>query len=352
MSLLTFGEARPWAKAIKKEVESLRMPPWGAEAKRGVFANDPTLTNEEIALIVQWVEAGAPEGNRADLPAPRIFNTGWTIGEPELLLVSPRVQQVPAEGNDLWVDIELDPQLTEDKWIAGIEVRPSDRSVLHHAMAYALQEKDADLDWSQIVGRSANFLAEYGAGNNGDIYPAGTGRRIRAGAKILVQAHYHPNGRPAQDQLTLGLRFHPEGSVSRAILTKPISNFDLHIPAGEPNFFHQATFRIERPSRLISFQPHMHYRGKSMKLEAIHPDGQSESLCSVPRYDPNWQITYIFKTPPLVERGTRLKITGIFDNSPQNPLNPNPNVDVLWGPLAVDEMMIGWLDYYFADNEG
>ncbi|MBI3736125.1 hypothetical protein HY256_06395, partial [Candidatus Sumerlaeota bacterium] len=352
MSLLTYAEARPWAKGINKAVESREMPPWDADPAYGDFENDPSLTTGEIELISRWVDAGAPEGNPADLPPPLEFKTGWGIGDPELVIASPESYAIAADGPDKWVDLVLDTGLTEDKWIGAIEVHPSSRRVVHHVMVYVLQDQDSDEEWSQVVGRNSNLLAEYAAGNNPDIYPDGTGRLLKAGAKLLVQIHYHPNGTAETDRTSVGFKFHPAGSVSRRVVTRPVSNFNLRIPAGVADFVHTAEQTLKRPARIISFQPHMHFRGKAMMLEAIYPDGRTETLCAVPHYNPNWQITYRYRLPPLMPSGTRLRVTAHFDNSAANPLNPDPGATVLWGPLAVDEMMIGWVDFFFEDQEG
>jgi hypothetical protein len=220
-------------------------------------------------------------------------------------------------------------------------------------MVYGLHDEGGNEDWSRLVGRSADLLIEHAVGNEGDVFPQGTGRLLKGGAKLLVQVHYHPHGVAATDRTEIGFKFYDDPSeVSRRVVAKAIVNFDLRIPAGSACFEHVAWTVLDRPIGVVAFQPHMHYRGRTMRLDAFYPDGRQETLFSAPRYDANWQMTYAYKTPPILPAGTRLRVTGTFDNSAANPLNPDPTVSVSWGPRADDEMMIGWMDFYFADEEG
>lgn len=353
MSLTSYEDTRPWAKAIVDAVVSRTMPPWHADPAHGEFENDPRLKDSEIELVRKWVAAGAPEGDPKDLPPPLEFNDGWTIGQPDLIVTIPKATDIPATGDDQWVDSEIELNLDSDKWIRAVEVRPSSRRVVHHVMVYVVQEIAADSFWTSYIGRSAYLLSEHAVGNKGDFYPPGTGRFLAKNAKLVVQVHYHPNGTAETDQTSIGLKFYEDASsVSRQVFTSPIANFALNIPPNTPALEHRANQKFDRPARIISFQPHMHFRGKSMKLEAFYPDGKAETLCWVPKYDPNWQITYIFKTPVMLPAGSGLVVTGVFDNSSSNPLNPDPNETVEWGAAATSEMMIGWIDYYNADPAG
>lgn len=352
MSLLDYADARPRAKAIREAVSDGSMPPWFADPDVGRFSNDPRLTAEEIRAVRAWVDAGAPEGDPADAPPPLAFPTEWIIGEPDLIVAMPSHANIPAEGEDRFLQIVVDPELTEDRWLSGIEVRPGDPSVVHHVMAYARQPGEENNEWSRVLGQSADLLIEYAAGNPPDRFPEGTGRLLKAGATILMQIHYHPTGTDARDLTSLGFTFADPATVRRRVHSLALSNFDLLIPAGAPAHEHRTDVKFDRPIRLLAFQPHMHFRGSSMRLEAHRPDGTIEALCSVTDYNPYWQITYEFETPPDLPAGTTLHLQAVFDNSAANPFNPDPSVPVRWGALAVDEMSIGWIDFMYTDMEG
>lgn len=352
MSLLTYQEARPWARAIRKAVAEREMPPWGSDSPREFFVNDPCLSPEQIELVTHWVDSGAPEGDPGDAPPPLAFQEGWTLGAPDLVLSMPRAYAIAAETEDKFVYFELATGLTEDKWLASIEVRPGNPRAVHHAMAYALQAEDADQEISRLLGRHANLLTEYAPGNNGDAFPPDAGRLLMAGAHILVQIHYHAYGVAGADQTSIGLRFHKSGDGLRRVVSRPVLNFDLVIPPGAGDHRHEAEITLDRPANIISFQPHMHFRGKAMLLEAISPDGSVATLCNVPKYNPYWQITYSYRQPPLLPAGTRLRVTSWFDNSAANSLNPDSTAEVRWGPQAFDEMAIGWLDLIYETPQG
>lgn len=350
MSLGSFEETRAWAKAIRESVVSRRMPPWFADPGDERFANDPALSEAEIATVAAWVEAGAPRGDPALEPPPLDLPEGWTLGAPDLELAQATAYRVPDEGEDRFLHFELDPGLAEDRWIRSVEVLPGDARAVHHLMAYVLDERTADEDWSLLVGRGAYLLTEYAAGNPSDEYPPGTGRLLKAGARLLVQIHYHPFGEATEDRSRIGLRF-AEGPL-RPVVSRPLANFDLAIPPGAREHPHEAAWVVDRASRLLSIQPHMHFRGKAMRLVAEYPDGRTRALFSTSRYDPAWQISCVFAEPPLLPAGTTLRMRAIFDNSADNPLNPDPGAAVFWGPRAFDEMAIGWIDLIPEEDDG
>lgn len=348
MSLLSFADARPWAKSIKAKVAARKMPPWDADRSVGKFINDPSLTDAEIEKVVRWVDVGAPEGDPAELPIALTFKPGWTIGKPDLILTIPNEMKVDAGGPDRFEFLDLPTGLTEDRWVEAVEVRPGNRKVVHHVMVYMRQDDDDSWEWGH--GHNGNLLSEFAVGNNGDLFPDGTGRLLKAGSSLLVEIHYHPNGAATTDRTSIGLKFHPKGEATRRVVARPISSRYLHVPAGAPDVESEAEYTFSRPFEIISFQPHMHCRGKDMKLEAVYPDGRTELLCSVPHFNFNWQITYTYKTPPKMPAGTSLRVFAHHDNSAANPNNPNPAVDVYWGPETTDEMMIGWTDIVYLDD--
>ena len=345
MSLLSYEDVRPWAQAIRNAVAARRMPPWYADPQYGEFLDDPSLSEAEIKDIVAWVDAGTPRGNPAHEPLTLEFTDEWTIREPDLVLTMPTRAHVKARGRDRFKRIALDPGLSEDKWIQAVEIRPGNHKVVHHAIAYVIQKEHKERQWSRMLRRNGYLLSEYSAGNQGDVYPEDAGRLLKVGSRILLEIHYHPYGVEAYDQTRIALRFHSDPAQVRSrVVSKALTNYKLTIPAGVPNYQHVSATTFDHSFRLLSFQPHMHFRGKSMRLDAIYPDGSTEVLASVPRYNFYWQIAYTYVNPPLIPSGTVLRVTSVLDNSKDNPLNPDPTVDVRWGPNAVDEMAIGWID--------
>ncbi|MCH8333880.1 cytochrome c [Candidatus Sumerlaeota bacterium] len=352
MSLLSYGEARPWAKSIRRMVRSREMPPWDADPNIGRYVNDPTLSEEEVETIVRWVDTGAAPGNPADLPPPLEFPTEreWNIGEPDLILTMRIEHVVPAEGYDRYPSFYLATGLTEERWVRAVEIKPGNRRVIHHVMAYVEQERD-DGERSRGGRTNGSLMIEYAVGNRGDIFPPGTGKLLKPGSVIRLESHYHSSGVEERDRTSIGFRFYPKGESPRPVISRGISDRDLAIPAGADNVKAEAWFRLPYRARIISFQPHMHYRGKSMILEAIFPDGRTEILSSVPTFKFNWQITYAFETPPVVPAGTELHMVAYHDNSPNIAYNPDPSALVRWGQQTTDEMAIGWTDIVYLDEE-
>lgn len=356
MSLMTFAEARPWAKAIKNRVARREMPPWGADRTIGEFSNDPSLTDEEISTIVQWVENGAPEGDRSKLPPPVRYGTGWNIGEPDLILTMENDFEIPANGPDWFEEFIFQTSLSEDRYIKAVEVRPGDRKVVHHALIFAFQEDDFDLSeeftFSGGIGRGGTLISEYAVGKQGYHFPEGTGRLIKRGAEIRLEIHYHPMGEPAKDRTKVGFKFYAKGVIPRRVISRAIGKFRFRIPPHTEQHRSEGGYTFERPINVLSFQPHMHRLGKAMQFEALYPDGRSQILFSAPDYDFNWQLTYILKRPLHLPAGARINVIGIHDNSANNPNNPDPSVEVYYGRQTTDEMMHGWIDFVYAEDDG
>ncbi len=378
MSLITYEQIRPWARSIQRRVESRQMPPWHIDRTIGVYEPDPSLSDEEIALVTAWVDGGAPRGNPADLPPSIEWPDGdaWEYGEPDLVVEMQEDMVVPAEGPDLFVNFIADTGLTEDRYIRWIEVKPSKagRPTVHHTMVYAIQddaeyvgedffERDDDPNRRDADGNPVgSLLIEYAVGNTGDIYAENTGKLLMAGAKIRFSGHYHSLGEEIRDRQRVGFGFYPKGVVPkhRIVSTRLFAglpsnrgwrNNELSIPPGADNVRHDGYRVLDRPIQLISFQAHMHYRGKGMELEAIHPDGRRELLTRIQNYDFNWQIAYPYKHPPVFPAGTVLHVTSYHDNSENNPYNPDPTAWVGWGNRTVDDMAIGWTNFVFLSDK-
>lgn len=365
MSLLTYEETRPWARSIKENVVTRYMPPWHIDRTVGEYYPDPSLSDEEIAIIASWVDGGAPKGNPADAPPPRVFPpaNSWVFGEEPDLVVTSTGFNIPASAADQYPKIDVPTGLMEDRYIKWMQVIPEDPTVLHHVLIYALQGEPAmravlgeQRRGSGGSGRPNNssLLIEYARGNDGDIFVNDTAKLLKAGSKLRFSFHYHPNGEKAvNEHAKIGFKFFPKGYTPKYLIsTKGISSpATLAIPPGDPNARSDAYFRLEEPARLVSFQPHMHYRGKRMTLEAILPNGQVELLTDVAHFVWIWQITYPYKNPPAFPKGTVLHMTAYYDNSAGNKHNPDPTAFVGWGDRTIDEMNIGWLDFYYISDQ-
>lgn len=376
MALLTYEDARPWAKSIRERVSTRSMPPWHIDRSVGEYYPDPSLSDEEIQKIVQWVDTGSPRGNPADMPPPIVFPSleEWQFGEPDLVVTMPEEYVVPPEGKDTFPNFRFPSGLTEDRYIKWIEVKPSrdGRKSIHHIIVYAIQDDIEYVGEDRIEGdddptrvgrdgqRLGSLLIEYAVGNNGDIYADGTGKLLMAGAEIRFGSHYHSVGEDIRDRTSVAFGFYPVGYVPkhRVISTRIYAGIpgsrrlnQLNIPPNDPNVRHDGYRRLPRPTKLLSFQAHMHYRGKAMELEAIHLDGRRELLTNVQNYDFNWQVAYPYKNPPIFPTGTVLHVTSYHDNSAANPYNPDPDVWVHWGSTTEDEMAIGWTNFVYISDE-
>ena len=338
MSLVKFDEARPWAKSIRNRVSTRTMPPWGADPTHGIFKNDPRLTDKEIATILAWVDGGAPKGDDKDMPAMPSFTDGWNIGEPDAVFEMKEAYQIPATGVIEYQYIRIPMNIPEAKWLAAIEIKPQARAHVHHVLAY-----------TQPAGTPINEAGALGPGNIGGVTPnkpgvifdPGVGRLLEANSDLILQMHYTTNGEAAVDKTVVGLKFlkEPPAMVQRG---GSVLQPRFVIPAGDPNAEVRGSRVLQADTIITSFTPHMHVRGKDMTYTAKYPDGRTEVLLSVPRYDFNWQITYQLKEAKRMPKGTEIEVVAHYDNSPQNKFNPDPTKDVRWGDQTFEEMMIGF----------
>jgi len=346
MSLTTYAEVRPWARSIRTKVVSGDMPPWHMSKTTGIqkFVNDISLSAEQVDTIVRWVDAGAPLGNAADLPPARAWPDGerWRVGDllgrdPDLIVTSTPWTQ-PAAGQDQWWQPVVDPGTTEDRWIKAVEVRPTleGRRIVHH-------------------GNSA--LAEFAVGKAGEIYPENTGRLFKAGEKVSFDIHYHSVGEEITDFLTTGVWFYPKDMVpkyevkhSAMGVFQSMDTFDL-----PPHTVttHDAFIPLAKATRILSYQPHMHVRGKSMSIEAILPNGRVEMLSFVENFNFNWHVNYVYAddAAPLLPAGTMLKVTAWHDNTAGNRANPDPTQWVGWGQRSYDDMYHAHVRYIELEEE-
>jgi hypothetical protein len=368
MPLMNYSEARPWAKAIRTAVLTKKMPPWFADSRYGHFSNDPSLTQSEIATLVAWVDSGSPEGNPADLPKPVAFEQGWSIGKPDLILEMPRALPVPASGTLDIIYLVVPADFKEDRWVQAAEIRPGNRALVHHVNAILRTPDQQTMrrlspgvpytppkntkftpppDGSQP---DSEFFVGYVPGLLGKRWPDGQAKFIPAGSDFIFQIHYTTNGTAGMDQTKIGLVFSKEPPKQR-VLSAVAKNWTFVIPPGDPH--HEVRSMVEFASdvTLISLQPHMHYRGRDYEYKAVYPSGESEVLLRVPNYDFNWQLTYFLDKPKLMPRGTRIEATAYYDNSVNNPANPDPKATVTYGEQSWDEMMSGWMEIGFDPHK-
>ena len=356
MSLIDYSDAKLWAPRIRERVAARLMPPWHVNPFLGIqdFKNDRGLTEEQIATILAWADGGAPEGNPADLPPPVTFPTGENyllfpeLGAPDLVIKTDPFT-VPAHGNDQWWRPEVPTGLTTDRWVRAIEVLPAyplGRGVTHHFLATAVQETNL-----------GGLLTEWAVGKVGEQYAEGTGKLLEADGSISFEVHYFPSGTEVpNDQVSLGIWLYPEGYEPE--FPTVLRMFDiagqgtLEIPPHSTPMFVR-DFVMRTPVRIQSFQAHQHLRGKGMSMEAIYPDGRTELLGLIDRFQFNWHNNYIFSddAAPLLPAGTVLKFSMWFDNTENNPINPHPGDFVTWGDRAADEMAHAWVDLQTLTEE-
>lgn len=368
MSLLTYDQAKMFAPVIKYRVENRVMPPWHLNPNVGIqnFINNRGLTEEERATIVAWADQGALEGDTSRAPAPRVFNEAliWRLeeqmGAPPDLVVQSETYDLPAVTQDKWFRPVTPTGLTEEKWVKAIEIRPmtpATRGVVHHSLAFLLQQEDgtAGLPEDVDVPFGPNLFMEWAVGKAGQIFRPDTGKLMLPGSQIMWEMHMHANGeRVPNAQVELAVWFHDEPPAHRTILSMLDARGpnSLDIPPNEIAVT-QGTFVLAAPARLENFQPHMHMRGKAMSMEAIYPNGSREVLAFVDNYQWNWQINYVFDedAAPLVPKGTMIVTTAWHDNTTGNPYNPDPNQWVGWGDRTVDEMAHNWVDVTYLGQE-
>jgi peroxiredoxin/mono/diheme cytochrome c family protein len=337
-TLTSYGDAVGWAEMIREVVREGRMPPWFADPKYGHFANDARLSDDEQKQILAWIENGCPEGDPKDLPEPRQFTLGWKIGEPdEVFRMSNKPFQVPAEGVVDYKFFTVDPGWTTDRWVSAAESRPGNRGVVHHIIVSAFPKGADPRDVLSGIG-----LGGYAPGTIPLICQPGVAVHVPAGAKLVFQMHYTPNGTAQEDTSIIGVRYADPKTVKKVLDDGLLGKINFRIPPGDPNFELKSKYLIDKDALLLDLTPHMHLRGKSFRFEAEYPDGNREVLLDVPNYDFNWQLTYVLSKPKLLPKGTFLHGIAHFDNSPENPANPDSTRSVAYGEQTWDEMMFGF----------
>jgi hypothetical protein len=363
-SMLTFEELRPWAKAIKSAVLQRKMPPWFADPKFGKFSNDASLSDADIHTLVAWVDAGSPLGDPKDMAAPRKFVEGWKIPKPDIIFQLPHPFPVPASGIMEYQYVIIPTGFTRDTWVEQVEARPGDHSVVHHIVAYVrapgsnyfkdkpvnqfFEAPPSPKDDSKALKDDVpnDWLTGYAPGQPPDVFKPGQAKLIPAGSDIVMEIHYVTEGKATADQSRVGLVLAKDPPTERAMTLQAI-NSSFQIPPGDANFAVEASYTMPEDVTLVGLHPHMHMRGKSAGYRIAFPDGKTETLLDVPRYNWHWQLWYDFAEPIKLPKGTRVECTEHFDNSANNPENPDPTKTVIWGQQSFDEMAVCMVNVTF-----
>jgi hypothetical protein len=388
MSLVDFQSARPWAKSIREAVLTRKMPPWFADARFEKFANDARLSAAELATIQAWVDQGAVEGDRRDLPKPPVFTDGWKLGAPDRI-VDIGEDHTVTPGNDAYEHFIVPTNFPAGIWIRAAEIRPGNRRVVHHVHVNLVQDAgqagpttvegmkglsdylvredkltrvraDAPVldnacaadapDLPYVHGFQEGALASFLPGRPPDVFAEGTAKWAPPGARLEFVVHYaRISGGPQTDRTSVGFYLAP-GPPERVLRRMDLRNFFFQIPPGAAAHEVRRCYTFERDKLLLSITPHMHYRGKDVRYDLVRPDGARQTLLYVPRYDFNWQLVYRFQDPVRVEKGSLLEVTAHYDNSPNNPANPDSSKPVRWGDRSEEEMMTSWIEYLDAER--
>ena len=360
MPLVTFADARKYAAKMKTMTSARKMPPWFSDPRIGKWANDPSITDAQIATLAQWADAGAPAGNPQDAPPTRHWTEGWNIPRPDLALQMPKPVTIPAEGDVPYIYEIVPTEFTEDKWIQASEVRPTSRDHVHHAVVYirpptskwlrnapvgrpfSAADMTSGEDLRQALFTDSDMLLIYAPGSSPDQWPDGIAKFVPAGSDLVFQMHYTTNGHASTDQTSIGMVFAKQPPKQR-VLTLQLVNHSFVIPPETDNFRVEVFGTLPNDATLLSFFPHMHLRGKRFEYDIVHPDGSVEPLLRV-NYHFHWQMSYRLAEPRFLKAGTKLQAIAWFDNSRNNPHNPDPTQTVRWGGQTSEEMMVGFFD--------
>jgi hypothetical protein len=360
MPLVSYEQTRPWAGKIAAAVEMRMMPPWFADPRFGHFANDPSLTAEQIATIGAWADAGAPAGDERDAPAPRKWSAGWNILEPDVVVKMPKPVQIPAHGEVEYTYEIVATHFAEDRWVQMAEVRPSSPAHVHHAVVYIRPPDSAWLRHAPVEGpftasmlsdpgerrqaheTTSDLLLVYAPGSAPDRWADGMAKFVPAGSDLVFQMHYTTNGEAAIDETSVGLVF-AKSPPKQRVITLQLNNHALIIPPEAEDFRVEVEGTLPNDATLLSFFPHMHLRGKRFEYDIVHDDGSVETLLRV-NYHFHWQLGYKLAEPRELKAGARLRAIAWYDNSKNNPHNPDPEKTVTWGDQTSQEMMVGFFD--------
>lgn len=362
MSLLTYEETRPWAKSIREKVFLGQMPPWHSADFHGTFANDRRLSDSDKNTLIRWTHDGAPQGDPKDLPPQPQFVEGWQIGRPDVVFSMAKPFKVAAKGTIAYKYFTIPTNFTEDKWVQAIEARPGTRSVVHHMLVFVRRKGPAqaekafvpvvpkmppskDPNGSQFELGPGILIATNAPGTNALTYEPEQAIRIPAGAELIFQVHYTATGKDTTDRSSVGMIFSKQ-PPKQEIHNSAFVNLLLKLAPGDADQAEDSAIEFNQDVHITALFPHTHLRGKSWEYRLIYPDGRSEVVLSVPKYDFNWQTYYVYNTPLTVPKGSRLEATAHYDNSANNAANPDPKVEVHWGDQTWEEMQYSGIMYY------
>jgi hypothetical protein len=349
--LETYEQVTAKSGMIRRMVERDLMPPWfaarPAAGAHSPWVNDRSLATRDKADLLAWVGGEKPEGKPEDAPLPRRWPGEWKIGTPDAILQIPKPIEVKATGTMDYQHVSVETGFGEEKWVRGVEVQPTARDVVHHVLIF-VQEEGKPLPRED--GGLGGFFAAYVPGNHSIVYPDGFAKHLPPRSRLVFQIHYTPNGSATRDQVRIGLLFAKE-PPRHVVRVAGIANHRLNIPPGADNHPESGSIPVLRAVKVLAFMPHMHVRGKAFRYEVTLPGGETRTLLEVPRYDFNWQLGYRYAEPPTIAAGSKMRAIGWFDNSANNPANPDPGQTVRWGPQTTDEMLLGYVEYHFAEED-
>ena len=367
-SMDKYETVKLWSNNIKRMISTRRMPPWYEDGTTKKFENNRALAQADIDKVVEWVDAGAPQGDVKDLPKPREFVEGWSIPKPDIVFQMPKPFPIPAHGIMEYQHVIIPTGFKKDTWVQYIEAAPTDRSVVHHIIAYVRTPgsnyfKDQPINTIFEVQRKKSdggktakaapkddvpndWLVGYAPGQTPDMYKDGEAKLIPAGSDLVLEMHYMPEGKATTDQTRIGLVL-AKGPVTKRAMTLSADNLTIKIPPGDPNFKADSFRDITEDMTLVGMHPHMHMRGKDAQMRIRYPDGKTETLLNVPHYNWRWQLWYNLAQPIKMPKGSKIECTEHFDNSAANKENPDPSKTVIWGQQTTDEMMVCMFNVVF-----
>ena len=354
-SLESHADVVAHAAMIETVVERGTMPPWfaapGAEDEASPWRNDRSLASEDKRDLLAWLAGDRNAGDPSDAPLPIRFPTGWTIGEPDLVVQFPEAIPVQATGVMDYEHTSVELDLAEDKWVERIEIRPGAPEVVHHILVFVRSPGDESRRRRRGADDGISYWGIYVPGNSKQVYPQGYARKLPAGSTLIFQLHYTPNGTATEDRTQVGFVF-ADREPDYEVKTASLVNSWFEIPPGADDHTDYAKVRLPEDITVLGFLPHMHLRGKACNYEAFFPDGEQELLLDIPHYDFNWQLLYQLAEPRRFKEGTVITFNATFDNSADNPANPDPNAAVRWGEQTYDEMIVGYLEYFVPAGQG
>ncbi len=345
-AMTSYGKVKGWSSMIREVLLEQRMPPWHADPHHGAFSNDRSLSSEEVQTLITWIDQGKPRGKGDDplaaQPPPQAED--WPLGKPDYIVSMPKEIYIPETGVFPYRYVVVDSPIPEDAWLRAAVVKAGNRKVLHHCLVFVKYPKEIENLQPDNKGGIDGFFTGFVPGTEPTPFPEHTGKFLPKGAKLIFQLHYSATGKMEKDRTEIGLYLH-QTKPPMELQTRAAARKKLAIPPGDPNYEVEGQFTFKRDSLLYEMSPHMHFRGSRVKYEALYPDGRREVLLSVPHYDFNWQTLYRLAEPKRMPVGSKLICSGAFDNSPQNPANPDPTKLVQFGEQTFEEMFICYLNY-------